>query len=216
MKFSLEVLSKTKAGQRLDNERQLLLHERVEQKKKAIASGYEKGWILIDDERPLYVRSRWEANLVFYFEYLKNQGLIKSWAYETEIFWFAGIKRGTNNYKPDFKITENDGSFYFIEVKGYFTKKDAVKLARMKKYHPEIRMKVLSSDSGFSKIHENFPNISFEKYASYDMIAEKSYLVKGWGSPFKTKDQIQKYIPLPMKKPTAKKPKPKEDIFTPF
>lgn len=211
IKFSREALSKTKAGKLIENERQLLLHEKIEEKKKKIAQGYEHGWILLEGDRPIFVRSRWEANLVFYFEFLKKQGKIKNWLYEHETFWFEGIKRGTNNYKPDFKIIENDDSEYFIEVKGYFTKKDAIKLKRMQKYHPNVRMKVLSNDKGFEAIHKNFPDLKFEKYSSYDMISENSYLIKGWNSPFKKKDEIQKFIPLPMKKPTSrKKPKPKQ------
>lgn len=208
IKFSREALSKTKAGKREENKNQLLLHhEIVEEKKKRIAEGYERGWILLEDERPIFVRSRWEANLVFYFEFLKKNGSIKNWFYEKETFWFEGVKRGTNNYKPDFKIVEPNGEEYFIEVKGYFTRKDLTKINRMKKYHPNIRIKILSNDLGFKKIHESFPDLSFEKYASYDMIKEKSIIIKGWDSPFKTKEEIQKFIPLPMKKPKPKKPK---------
>lgn len=205
IKFSRESLAKSKAGKLIENERQLLLHEQVEKKKKAIASGYEQGWILLEGNRPLFVRSRWEANLVFYFEFLKNKGSIKNWLYESKTFWFEGIKRGTNNYKPDFKIIENDGSEYFIEVKGYFTKKDAVKLKRMAKYHPHVRLKLLSNDKGFEQIHKNFSGLTFEKYSSYDMISENSIMIKGWGTEFKKKEEIQKFIPLPMKKPRAVK-----------
>lgn len=212
IKFSRESLAKTKAGQKEEN-RQLLLHEKVIEKKKKIAEGYERGWILLEDNRPLFVRSRWEKNLVFYFEFLKKSGLIKSWYYENETFWFDGVKRGTNNYKPDFKIIEANGDRYFIEVKGYFTRKDYTKLNRMKKYHPNTRIKVLSDDLGFQKIHENFPDLKFEKYASYDMIKEKAPIIKGWDSPFKKKEEVQKFIPLPMKKPKPKKQSGNKIIF---
>lgn len=205
VKFSRVSLSKTKAGKLIENERQLLLHEKVGQKKKAIASGYDRGWLLLDGDRPIFVRSRWEANLVFYFEFLKKNGSIKNWFYETKTFWFEGIKRGTNNYKPDFLIIENDGSEYFIEVKGYFTKKDKVKMDRMKKYHPNVRIKILSNDKGLQNIHSKFPDFIFDKYASYDLISEKSSIIRGWGSNFRSKDEIQKFIPLPMRKPKSKK-----------
>lgn len=202
--FSREALSKTKAGKLIENQNQLTFLENLEKKKKAIASGYEHGWILLEGDRPLFVRSRWEANLVFYFEFLKRNGSIRHWYYESETFWFDGIKRGTNNYKPDFKIIEANGDEYFIEVKGYFTQKDAVKLKRMAKYHPHVRMKVLSNDKGFQSIHKNYPELQFEKYASYDMISEKSGMIKGWNSPFKKKEEIQKHFPIPMKKPKKK------------
>ncbi|MNY10954.1 hypothetical protein D3C86_1439580 [compost metagenome] len=163
----------------------------------------------MEDDRPIFVRSRWEANLVFYFEYLKRQGLIKNWYYEEQVFWFDGLRRGITNYKPDFKIVENDGSEYWIEVKGYFTRDDLVKMKRMAKYHKHVRIKLLCSDEGFAKIHEKHPTFKFEKYASYDLISEKKLLIKGWDQPFKTKDEIQKLIPLPMKRPKGKK---KRDI----
>src|SRR5690606_40367206 len=109
IKFTRESLSKTKAGERIDNQRELFRHEEVLQKKKRIADGYERGWIVIGEDRPIFVRSRWEANLVCYFQWLKETGVIKNWFYESETFWFDGVRRGTNNYKPDFKIIEKDG-----------------------------------------------------------------------------------------------------------
>lgn len=197
MKFTTESLQNTAAGRLLENKKTL---ESIKDKKKAIAKGYEQGWIIVGTDRPMHVRSRWEANLVFYFEFLKSQGKIKAWYYESEIFYFD-VKRGTNNYTPDFKIIENDGSCYYIEVKGYFTRKDAVKMNYMRKFHPNVSIKILTNDKGIGQIRKDHPNLRFDVYTSYDMIAEKSYLIKGWGSPFKTKEEIQKLIPLPMKRP---------------
>lgn len=212
-KFSREALSKTAAGKIIENEKQLLLHDQVQEKKKKIAAGYEHGWIIINNDRPMFVRSRWECNLVFYFEFLKTKGAIKNWFYEEKTFWFEGIRRGITNYKPDFRIVENDGSEYWIEVKGYFTQKDHTKMMRMKKYYPDVRIKILSSDKGLQQIHEKFPSFSFEKYASYDLIAESKDFIKGWGSPFKKKEEVQHLIPLPMKKPVARKKKQNNLLF---
>lgn len=208
MKFTTESLKDTAAGKLLQNKKAI---ESVQHKKKAIAKGYEQGWIIVGGDRPMYVRSRWEANLVYYFEFLKQQGKIKAWYYESETFYFEGLKRGTNNYKPDFKIIENDGTSYFIEVKGYFTRKDYVKITRMRKYHPNIGIKILTNDKGLIQIRKDYPNLKFDIYASYDMIAEKSYLVKGWNSPFKKKEEVQHLIPLPMKRP--KKVKKNKTLF---
>lgn len=205
IKFTRDALSRTKAGERIDNQLELLKHEEVLQKKKRIAEGYERGWIVIGQDRPIFVRSRWEANLICYFQWLKETGVIKNWFYESETFWFDGVRRGTNNYKPDIKIIEHDGGEYYIEVKGYFTRKDLTKFKRMAKYHPNVRIKILSSDKGFAQIHKDFPDFSFEKCRSYDMISESSSMFKGWGQPFKKKEEIQSLIPLPMKKPKSKK-----------
>lgn len=216
IKFSREALSKTKAGQRIENERQLLLHEKIEEKKKRIAQGYERGWILIGD-RALFVRSSWEKNICFYLEYLKQQGQIKEWFYEGKTFYFHKIKRGTNNYKPDFRIIKNDGSEFWIEAKGYFTRKDYVKLNRMRQYYPEVTLKLLSTDSGFERIKNDYPKLKFEKYTSYDFMKSRSAMIKGWDSPFKKKEEVQQYIPLPMKRPKAKpKPKKGDQNFLPF
>jgi hypothetical protein len=205
MKFTRKALSQTKVGELLENKRQLSVFDEIKHRKKQIAQGYQHGWIVIDGDRPLFVRSTWERNLVFYFEYLKKQGLIKAWYYEHKTYWFDGIKRGTNNYKPDFTLIENDDSETVIEVKAYFTNKDKIKLQRMAKYHPHVRIKVLSDDAGFRSMHTRYPTLPFEKYTSYDMIKEKKYLIKGWDQPFKKKEDIQHLIPLPMKRPKAKK-----------
>lgn len=205
MKFSRKPLSQTKVGELLEDKRQLSILDEIKEKKKKIAAGFNHGWIIIDGERPLFVRSSWERNVVFYFEHLKKQGEIKAWYYENKTYWFDGIKRGINNYKPDFTIIENDDSEVIVEVKAFFTNDDKVKMLRMAKYHPNVRIKILSDDRGFERIREKYPTLSFEKYTSYDFICERKYLIKGWDQPFKKKEEIQHLIPLPMKRPKARK-----------
>ncbi len=93
-------------------------------------------WRTIGGQRK-YFRSRWEANFARYLEYLKANNHIRFWRYEPKIFWFEGIKRGTNNYLPDFKVTKLDGTHYWVEVKGYMDAKSKTKIKRMKKYFPD-------------------------------------------------------------------------------
>lgn len=199
MKFTRKSLMETVAGQLPENQEKLTRKELIRQKLQddpsMIKRGYEHGWIVFGI-RVLFVRSRWEANLCAYYEFLKNNGSIKEWEYEKEVFWFEGLKRGTTNYKPDFRITRNDGSQYRVEVKGYWEKKDTVKMNRMKKYHPEIVMKY---------IQEN----------EYKAIAEKSDLYPGWDQPLQKREDIQALLDEQiLRDPPVKKTKSKNTATT--
>lgn len=85
-----------------------------------------------------YVRSRWEANWARYLTWLQEQGQILRWEYEPCEFEFVSIKRGNRFYKPDFRITNLDGSIEYHEIKGFMDATSATKLKRMGKYFPEV------------------------------------------------------------------------------
>ena len=82
-------------------------------------------------EREVFFRSRWEANYGRYLEWLKNNGEIAGWEHEVDVFWFENVKRGCVSYLPDFKITHNDGSIDYLEVKGWMVQRSKTKLKRM-------------------------------------------------------------------------------------
>lgn len=105
-----------------------------------------KGWYLIGGKKHYY-KSMWEVNYARYLEWLKVAGEILDWEYEPEIFWFEKIKRGTNNYTPDFKIYNKDETTEFHEVKGYMDAKSATKIKRMAKYHPDTKLLVIEKDA---------------------------------------------------------------------
>lgn len=94
----------------------------------------------LDDQ---YFRSRWEANYARYLRWLVQQGEIKSWKFEPDEFEFVPIKRGTRFYKPDFKITENDDTVVYHEIKGYMDAKSQTQLDRMARYHPTVKVVVI-------------------------------------------------------------------------
>jgi len=85
----------------------------------------------------IYVRSRWEANICRYYNFIGNK-----WLYESKIFYFNDslligkkkIKKGTLSYTPDFYLPELD---IWVEVKGYLRDKSKVGLRRFKKYYPK-------------------------------------------------------------------------------
>lgn len=92
-----------------------------------------------------FFRSAWEANYARLLNFYKEQGLIRSWEYEVDEFEFYGIRKGTRFYKPDFKVTDNDGSVKYVEIKGWKHQKGEVALRRMKKYYPDIVIDVIDA-----------------------------------------------------------------------
>jgi hypothetical protein len=74
---------------------------------------------------------------------MKKHGKITEWEHEPHTFYFVGIKRGTNNYKPDFRVVFPSGNIEWYEVKGYMDPKSATKIKRMKKYHPDVVLNVI-------------------------------------------------------------------------
>lgn len=124
-------------------------------------SRVKKGKVTIDG-KTFFARSRWEANVAAYLQYLKDSQLIKDWEHEAEEYRFDAIKRGVMSYLPDFKVTRLNGSFYLIEVKGYMDDKSKTKLNRMKKYFPDIFIDLIESKR-------------------YKQLQENSKLFKWWG-----------------------------------
>ena len=104
-----------------------------------VKNGNAQGWFVVGGKK-IYARSDWERKYAFYLECSRGVQSIIDWEHEPETFWFEGIKRGTNNYKPDFKITFKDGTIEYHEVKGFYDNKSLTKIKRMKKYHPEIKL----------------------------------------------------------------------------
>lgn len=102
-----------------------------------------KGWLEFPQGRKYYFKSKWEMNIAKYLMFLERNGDIKFWEYETERFMFEKIKRGTNSYLPDFKVTGTTGKVVYYEVKGWMDRVSATKLKRMKKYYPQIEVVVV-------------------------------------------------------------------------
>lgn len=90
-----------------------------------------------------YVRSAWEANYARYLRFLKEQGEIADWEYEPQTFVFHGVTRNPLSYTPDFKVTENDGTVVFHEVKGWMDSASRSRLKRMAKFYPDVKIIVI-------------------------------------------------------------------------
>ena len=98
-----------------------------------------------EDLENRYFRSSWEANYARYLNWLIEHGEIKSWEYEVDTFRFP-VSRGNMTYLPDFKITNNDNSVEYHEVKGYMDKDSTTKLKRMEKYYPDTKLVLIDKD----------------------------------------------------------------------
>lgn len=103
---------------------------------------WKSGWRTIGGIKK-YFRSRWEANYARYLQLLKETGGIINWEHEPKVFYFEAVKRGCMSYLPDFRVTMNDNSTEYHEVKGWMDDRSMVKIARMKQYYPEVLLKII-------------------------------------------------------------------------
>lgn len=208
MKFTREALGSTEAGKLIETQKILnrkeAFREKIIEDPNFQKRGYEHGWIQLG-ERVLFVRSRWEANICAYLEFLKNNKKIVRWGYEQKTFWFKGVSRGTNNYKPDFVIEDLDGNEIYIEVKAFWTKKDSTKMNRMRKYWPFVEVLIIADDKCFARMRKEFPELQFKEYGNYTRISELHRVIPGWNQPFLKREQVEHLIPQTVKKVRSKK-----------
>jgi hypothetical protein len=105
-------------------------------------STWKQEWAEIGGKR-CFFRSRWEYRYALYLELMKQNKYILDWEHEPRVFYFEGIKRGTTNYKPDYKVTFPSGKEEWFEVKGYMDAKSKTKIKRMAKYYPDLVLRVI-------------------------------------------------------------------------
>jgi hypothetical protein len=108
-------------------------------------STWKQDWAEIGGKKHFY-RSRWEYRYALYLQLMKTNGYIQDWFHEPHTFYFEGIKRGTNNYKPDFKVIFPNGNEEWYEVKGYMDAKSKTKIKRMSKYFPDIVLTIIDKE----------------------------------------------------------------------
>jgi hypothetical protein len=135
--------------------------ERLAKTPHNVYSRVKSGTVTIGDKK-IFARSSWEANVAAYLQFLKDATEIYDWQHEPDTFWFVKIKRGVRSYKPDFKIFNSDGTFYYEEVKGWMDPKSKTKLNRMRIYYPEVKINVLDQKR-------------------YNAIKKMSSLIPQWG-----------------------------------
>ena len=97
-----------------------------------------------------HFKSQLERDWARYLQLLKEHEEIGAWEYEPEVFYFESIKRGTRSYTPDFRVTHNDGSIEYHEVKGWMDQKSRTKLKRMAKYYPDVPIVLVDKDAYYA------------------------------------------------------------------
>lgn len=114
--------------------------------------------------RPLFVRSGWEANVLRLLTYKQVK-----WEYESKVFFFEGIKRGTVSYCPDIVTPK-----LYIEIKGQLTSKGRAAIRRFKKYYPDEfkKLRVIVGRKG-TKADKFFKELGVPVYAYYNELDKK-------------------------------------------
>lgn len=150
------VLNTQEHRQKISDRQSKFMRERMKNNTN-IYSNAKRG---VRDDLGYFVRSSWEANYARYLKWLVSKNQIKGFEYEPDTFWFEEIKRGVRSYLPDFKVTNNDGSIEYHEVKGYMDAKSKTKLSRMKKYYPQVKLILIDQKAyeGIKKISKMIPN----------------------------------------------------------
>ena len=103
----------------------------------------------------IYLRSSWESNYARYLNLAVERGYITSWRYEPIEFQFHRINKGTRFYTPDFEVKSPFEGTEYHEVKGYLTPKAKTQLNRMKRYYPNVRVKLIGKKE-YKEIKEKF------------------------------------------------------------
>ena len=90
-------------------------------------------------------RSEFESVWAKYLQFLQDCEQIADWDYEPTKFdfWKFGYRNKPYEYTPDFLITNNDGTTYFQETKGYLETRDNSKYLRMSKHYPDIQIEIV-------------------------------------------------------------------------
>ena len=92
-----------------------------------------------------------------YYQALKNmkdKGLIKDFELQPkfilqESFEKDGKKYRAINYIADFKVINNDGSFYVVDIKGMLTTEFKIKMKLFNYKYPNIELKLISRSLKF-------------------------------------------------------------------
>ena len=129
----------------------------------------------------LFFRSGWEANL---WRFLARAENVLKVEYEPTdfTFWQFGIKKGTVSYTPDFKVYFTDGTWCWIEVKGYLKPSDKTRIRRFKKFFPEDAKHLVAVTAGAtSKTAQFFTSVGIEiKWFYPDLNKMYKNLIPNW------------------------------------
>jgi len=95
--------------------------------------------------REYFMRSKGERNWSRYLQFCLDNGVYRDIEYEVDLFVFEGVTRAPVCYRPDFKITDSDGSIFYQEYKtvGNFYGSVNTKFRRMHYQYPKTPMELV-------------------------------------------------------------------------
>ena len=88
-----------------------------------VAGGTSKWY----DYKNIRIQGTYELRTCYILDKWKENNKIKDWEYTNDRFDYIGIDNKKHTYLMDFKIFENDGSFYYLETKGWEKDNDKFK-----------------------------------------------------------------------------------------
>ena len=80
---------------------------------------------------------------------LKNKGLIKDFELQPKYLLQESFEKDGKKYRPityiaDFRVINNDGSVYLVDIKGMLTTEFKIKLKLFNYKYPDIELKLIS------------------------------------------------------------------------
>lgn len=79
------------------------------------------------DYKNIRVQGTYELRSCFILDKWKENNKIKNWEYTNDRIKYIGIDNKIHSYLLDFKVFDKDGTFYYIETKGYVRENDELK-----------------------------------------------------------------------------------------
>lgn len=98
--------------------------------KKAYANGHNQvagGTSKWYDYKNIRVQGTYELRTCYILDKWKDEGKIKNWEYTNDRIQYTGKDNKKHSYILDFKIFENNDTFYYLETKGYIRENDEEK-----------------------------------------------------------------------------------------
>ena len=103
-------------------------------------AGWTKWYELNTSNGKIKVQGTYEVKAVEILEELKLKNKIKNWEYTKDTIEYIGEDKKKHIYLLDFKVFEKNNTFYYIETKGYKTKKDELKWKAAKDNKVDLRI----------------------------------------------------------------------------
>lgn len=100
------------------------IHKKAYKEGRNYVGGGTTKWLPYKDIR---VQGTYELRMCIVLDKMKDKGLIFDWEYTGDRFCYIGLDDEEHTYLLDFKVYNEDGTFYYIETKGYQTDNDKLK-----------------------------------------------------------------------------------------